>query len=215
MIKAVIFDMDGLMVDSEPFWHQAQLEVFPEYGVNITRQDCVNTTGVRIDNIVEQYYQQSPWQGATQEEVCDKISNRVIELVKQHKPAMPGLRQLLSILAETELKLAVASSSPMKLIQATLEALELTETFEAVQSAEHLKYAKPHPEVYINTADALGVSPTQCLALEDSFAGLLAAKSARMKTIIVPEVAEQAHWVIADKQLSSLEEVSLDMISGL
>ncbi|WP_261817334.1 hexitol phosphatase HxpB [Vibrio gallicus] len=216
MLQAVIFDMDGLMVDSEPFWQQAQLEIFPLYNVSITHQDTINTTGVRIDNIVEGYYAKQPWTGATQAQVCSQISARVIELIELNKPAMPGLKPLIQRLKTLDIKLAVASSSPMDLIEATLNALEITHQFDAVLSAQTLVYGKPHPEVYLNTAHALKVCPTKCLALEDSLTGLLAAKAARMKTIVIPETSqlERPQWSIADYKLASLNQVTLDMLSN-
>ncbi|OBT12161.1 2-deoxyglucose-6-phosphatase [Vibrio sp. UCD-FRSSP16_10] len=209
--------MDGLMVNSEPYWRQAQLDVLPKYGVTITLEDCIATTGVRIDNIVEIYYKKFPWQGPTQDEVCLEICNRVIALIKQHKPEMPGLKSLLKQLKTRNVKLAVASSSPMNLIVATIQALELEQTFDEVLSAQDLAYGKPHPEVYLNTANALGVCPTECLAFEDSLTGLLAAKAARMKTIVVPEkgLIELPQWSIADKAFSSLEEVTVPIIESI
>jgi sugar-phosphatase len=216
-LKAVIFDMDGLMVDSEPFWQQAQMAVFPKYGIKITLEDCIKTTGIRIDNIVDLYYEQSPWTGTSKVQVCEEICDKVIELVNIHKPAMPGLYSLIDQLRTLDVKLAVASSSPMALINATLNALEIAHLFDAIQSAEDLPYAKPHPQVYLNTAQALGVSPLHCLALEDSLTGLLAAKSARMKTIVVPESSlfEQPQWSIADRKYASLEEVALASLNLL
>ncbi len=217
MIKAAVFDMDGLMIDSEPFWQQAQLEVFPTVGVKITLQDTIDTTGIRIDQIVEQYYRTQPWESYSCEQVCDMVLARVIELVKEHKPMMPGLFHALETCQQAGLKIALASSSPMVLIQATLDALELDGVFEAVLSAEGLPYGKPHPEVYLNAAKALNVSPLDCVALEDSFTGLLAAKSAQMKTIVIPEESQrdQARFVIADRKLESLEQVSEELIKSL
>ncbi|WP_086980944.1 hexitol phosphatase HxpB [Vibrio aphrogenes] len=217
MIKAAVFDMDGLMIDSEPFWQQAQLEVFPKVNVSVTLQDTIATTGIRIDQIVEQYYRQTPWENYSCQQVCDLILERVIELVKTHKPMMPGLYQALEICQQSGLKIALASSSPMVLIQAVLQALELEDVFEAVLSAEGLPYGKPHPEVYLNAAQALGVSPLDCVALEDSFTGLLAAKSAQMKTIVIPEAShrEQARFVIADYKLDSLEHISEALLQTL
>ncbi|MFV0575443.1 MAG: hexitol phosphatase HxpB [Vibrio sp.] len=217
MIKAAIFDMDGLMIDSEPFWQQAQLEVFPKVGVHITLQDAIDTTGIRIDQIVEGYFKAQPWEGFSCDQVCDMILNRVIELVKEHKPMMPGLFNALETCQQVGLKLALASSSPMVLIQAVLDALELDGVFEAVLSAEGLPYGKPHPEVYLNAANALGESPLECVALEDSFMGLLAAKSAQMKTIVIPEHTQssQPRFVIADHKLESLEQVSAELLKAL
>ncbi len=217
MLQAAIFDMDGLMIDSEPYWQQAQLEVFPLVDVPISRQDTIDTTGIRIDQIVQQYYQQYPWQNYTCEQICDMILAKVIELVQIHKPMMPGLLEALAVCQQQGLKLALASSSPMVLIQATLQALKLENTFSAILSAEKLAYGKPHPEVYLNAAQALNVAPQNCIALEDSFTGLLAAKAAQMKTIVIPETSqsEKPHFVIADHKLSSLEQVSAQLLAGL
>lgn len=217
MIKAAIFDMDGLMVDSEPFWQQAQLEVFPKVGVDITRQNTIDTTGIRIDQIVEIYYRKSPWEGLSCKQVCDMILQRVIELVKEHKPMMPGLFHALEVCQQQGMRIALASSSPMVLIEATIEALALEDVFETVHSAENLPYGKPHPEVYLTSAQSLGLSPLDCVALEDSLTGLLAAKSAQMKTIVIPEAAQRdkPQFVIADRKLNSLEEVTLELLSSL
>lgn len=214
MIQAVIFDMDGLLVDSEPFWQDAQLAVFQELGVQISRQDTIATTGVRIDQIVKHYYDTQGWEGPSREAVCDMILDKVIELVSIHKPMMPGVMHALMLCKEANLRIALASSSPLKLINATLTALGLDDWFEQRHSAEHLKYGKPHPEVYLNAAEGLGIDPQHCVALEDSFTGLLAAKSAQMRTIVVPEhqVADQNHWVISDIKLHSLNELTLEML---
>ncbi|WP_028025482.1 hexitol phosphatase HxpB [Enterovibrio calviensis] len=215
MIEAAIFDMDGLLVNSEPFWQDAQLAVFSELGINITRQDTIDTTGIRIDQIVKHYFDTQGWQGPTCDEVCGMILDKVIELVAIHKPIMPGVIHALTLCKEANLRIALASSSPLRLIETTLKALELETWFEHCHSAEHLKYGKPHPEVYLNAADSLGISPENCIAFEDSFAGLLAAKSAQMRTVVVPEhlVADQERWVISDVKLNSLNELTAEMLT--
>ncbi|WP_434354886.1 hexitol phosphatase HxpB [Parasalinivibrio latis] len=217
MLKAAIFDMDGLLVDSEPFWQQAQLDVFGALGVTITRQDTINTTGVRIDQIVTLYHNNQGWEGPTKDEVCQQIISRVIELIKENKPMMSGVQEAIEACHSAGLRVALASSSPMTLIQATLDSLALSNVFEVIHSAEQLKYGKPHPEVYLNAADSLGISPQECVALEDSFTGLLAAKSAQMKTIVVPEqsVYGKAGFVIADAKLKSLREVTPALLHTL
>lgn len=217
MFRAAVFDMDGLMIDSEPYWQQAQLEVFLELGVPITAQDTIDTTGIRIDQVVTLYFSRTPWDSMSCQQVCDNILQRVIDLVREHKPVMPGLFQALELCKQQGLKLALASSSPMALIAATVDALELTDAFEATLSAENLRFGKPHPEVYLNACDVLDVSPQNCVALEDSFNGLLAAKAAQMKTIVIPEasVKNQPHFVIADRILASLEEVTRELLQSL
>lgn len=217
MIEAAVFDMDGLMIDSQPFWQEAQLEIFAQIGVAITRQDTIDTTGMRVDEIVQRCYEQTPWESVSCEDVCSRIVDRVIELVQTHKPAMPGLNQAIGVCQQAGLNLALASSSPMTLIQATIDALDLQGVFQAIVSGATLRHSKPHPEVYLNACDALGVQPFRCLALEDSFIGLLAAKAAQMKTVVIPDaaVADQKHFVIADRQLPSLHDLTADLLGAL
>jgi sugar-phosphatase len=217
MIEAAVFDMDGLMIDSQPFWQRAQLEVFSRLGVPITQQDTIDTTGMRIDQIVQICYAASPWDSLSRDEVCDLILNRVIELVQEHKSAMPGLKHAIEVCQAQGVKLALASSSPMTLIGATIDALRLDGIFEVKMSGANLRYGKPHPEVYLNACDALGVDPTRCVAIEDSFVGLLAAKAAQMKTIVIPEpsLAGDGRFIIADQQLASLEELTPELLRSL
>ncbi|OAN18117.1 2-deoxyglucose-6-phosphatase [Photobacterium jeanii] len=217
MLKAAVFDMDGLLVDSEPFWQKAQVEVFQNLGVAMTQEDTLETTGLRVDKVVELWFSRQPWQGPSCEEVTANLVRRVEELVAEYKPMMPGVRETLAHCKALNLKLAVASSSPMSLIQTTLKSLEIEDEFEVVVSAEHLRFGKPHPEVYINAADALGVAPEYCVAFEDSLNGVLAAKAARMKGIVVPEdvVASDPRWAIADSKLSSLHEVNQELLTSL
>ncbi|MGR5145740.1 hexitol phosphatase HxpB [Photobacterium alginatilyticum] len=217
MLQAAVFDMDGLLVDSEPFWQRAQIEIFSSLGVQIEQKDTLQTMGLRIDQVVEFWYAKQPWQDLDCATVTEMIVVRVEELVKEHKPMLPGVLEALATCEQLGLKIALASSSPMRLIQSTLEALSLESKFSAVLSAEHLRYGKPHPEVYINAADELGVAPQVCIAFEDSVNGLLAAKSAQMKGIAVPEkaYADDARWAIADRKLSSLHEVNQQLIASL
>ncbi|OLQ77740.1 2-deoxyglucose-6-phosphatase [Photobacterium proteolyticum] len=217
MLQAAVFDMDGLLVDSEPFWQRAQVEIFSSLGVQIEQKDTLQTMGLRIDQVVEFWYAKQPWQDLDCATVTEMIVVRVEELIKEHKPMLPGVLEALATCEQLDLKIALASSSPMRLIQSTLEALSLESKFSAVLSAEHLRYGKPHPEVYINAADELGVAPQACVAFEDSVNGLLAAKAAQMKGIAVPEkaYADDARWAIADRKLSSLHEVNQQLITSL
>ncbi len=125
MLSAAIFDMDGLLVDSEPFWQRAQIDVLTELGVSISLQDTRDTTGVRIDEIVKYYARTQPWQGPSNADVQARIVARVVELVKDEKPIMPGVKEALAICHQAGLKIALASSSPLTLIYPTLDALGL------------------------------------------------------------------------------------------
>ncbi|MGF1736372.1 hexitol phosphatase HxpB [Photobacterium satsumensis] len=217
MLQAAVFDMDGLLVDSEPFWQQAQVDVFSSLGVSICIADTHQTMGQRIDQVVEFWYSKQPWHQHSIAAVTGMIVARVEELIRERKPMLPGVVEAIETCEKMGLKIALASSSPMRLIKATLEALSLESKFSAVLSAEALRYGKPHPEVYINAADALGVTPQSCIAFEDSVTGLLAAKAAQMKGIAVPDAAyaNDPRWAIADLKLNSLLEVNKQIIASL
>lgn len=212
IIRAVIFDMDGLMVDSEPLWHVAEVEVFRRVGIRLTNEDCLQTTGLRHDEVVRYWERErGPFVGkATADEVAEQLIETMVGLFKSDLRPMPGLRSALSFFVdELGLPLAVASSSPMVLITAALRGLGIEDFFAHVCSAEGETYGKPHPAVYLKAAALLEVDPTACLALEDSVNGVLAAKAARMQCWAVPEPAARGNraFGIADTQLDSLNEI--------
>ncbi|MEA2527966.1 MAG: mannitol-/sugar-/sorbitol-6-/2-deoxyglucose-6-phosphatase [Thermomicrobiales bacterium] len=208
MIRAVIFDMDGLLIDSEPLWRIAEIEVFTAIGVPLTEELALTTMGLRTDEVVEHWFARCPWQGPTHKEVEARIDSRVIELVRERAAPLPGVHAVVSLLTVLGLPLAIASSSSSELIAAVVEQIGLRDSFQVLQSAEHEPYGKPHPGVYIAAARALGIAPTDCLAFEDSANGVLAAKAARMRCIAVPEpaVRDDRRFCIADAILTSLTE---------
>lgn len=208
-MQAVIFDMDGVLVDSEPLWQRAQLEVLRPLGVPIEEKHTIATTGIRIDVIVENYFRQYPWQGSTTGEVTEQILQRVMALVSETRPILPGVHEALAFFQQRGLKIGLASSSPLSLIDHILKELELESFFEQRGSAEHLRFGKPNPQVYINVADALGVEPGECFAIEDSVTGMIAAKAAQMITIVVPDniQAGDKRWILADERLDTLSEL--------
>ncbi|MGY3929274.1 2-deoxyglucose-6-phosphatase [Aeromonas encheleia] len=209
MLAAVIFDMDGVLIDSEPFWQRAQMAVFSELGHPHTEEDCHSTIGVRIDQLVAHWYRLRPWSGPSQEEVVQRILDRVIALILQEGEAKEGVLAALTLIEAQGLKIGLATSSPFNMVEAVLGKLGIKDRFLAVHSAEVERFGKPHPDVYIHAAEKLGVLPVHCLAIEDSFTGLLAAKAASMQALIVPDPAlvGDPRLAIADHQLRSLAEL--------
>lgn len=203
---AVIFDMDGVLVDSEPFWQQAELDVLPQYGVPLTLADTVTTKGLRIDQVVALWHSRYPWPNANIDAVAAEIVAKVAELVRTNGEPLAGVKQAITLIKQQGLPLALATSSPTLLIEATLERLELDNSFDAICSAESLPYGKPHPKVYLNAAKALGIEPNRCLAIEDSVNGVIAAKAATMTAIAIPEPDQRddPRFAIADHQMESL-----------
>lgn len=216
-IIAAIFDMDGLLIDSEPLWDRAELGVLAEIGVDISRRsELPDTLGLRIDMVVELWFAHQPWSGPSRAEVTDLIINRAISLVEAERPLLPGVHEAIALCKAQGLKVGLASASPLHMLEKVLAMFGLRDQFDALASAEKLPYSKPHPQVYLNCAQKLGVSPLNCVALEDSVNGMIASKAARMRSIVVPEHANFAdpRYVLADVKLSSLEQLTAAHLAG-
>lgn len=207
MIEAVIFDMDGLLIDSEPLWHKAEQVVFATVGIHLSKADCEDTTGVRIDDVVKLRYEEKPWRGTSLKSVENGIVDELIRLMEKELIAKPGVQEILNFFQEKQIPIALASSSSFRIINTALKQLGIEEAFKTMHSADLERYAKPHPAVYINTAKKLNIEPQNCLAFEDSLPGVIAAKAARMKVVAIPEVS-RAGFAIADLKLNSLLEFS-------
>jgi HAD superfamily hydrolase (TIGR01509 family) len=210
-LKAVIFDMDGTLFDSEPLWQIAEFEVFSTVGVTLTTEMMHSTIGLRIDEVIAYWFTQFPWTGKSQEQIHDEIVDRVIELVRERGSLLPGVEDALAQVRASGLRIALASASPMRMIEALVMHFEIGDAFEILRSGADDSHGKPHPAVYIRTATDLGVAPLDCLAIEDSFNGLLAAKAARMRCLLVPSVGglNDPRWGIADQVLENLTQFRL------
>ncbi|SCC39698.1 hexitol phosphatase HxpB [Kosakonia oryziphila] len=216
-IHAAIFDMDGLIIDSEPLWDRAELEVVASLGVDINRRhELPDTLGLRIDMVVELWYAQQPWNGPDRKEVTDRIIQRAISLVEEKRPLLPGVREAIALCKANGLLVGLASASPLHMLEKVLAMFELRDNFDALASAEKLPYSKPHPQVYLDCAAKLGVDPLTCVALEDSVNGMIASKAARMRSIVVPDEEHRAdpRYVLANARLTSLEQLTLAHIFG-
>jgi sugar-phosphatase len=213
-MNAAIFDMDGLLIDSEPLWQEAEITVFRSVGVMLTRELCRETMGLRLDEVVSYWYGRFPWRGASLKAVEEKILAVVGRLVIERGKPMPGVREVVDVLRAANYELAVASSSPMSLIEASLKKFGFTEYFSVLHSADAEEEGKPHPGVYISTISRLGASPGDCVAFEDSVVGVHAAKAAGTRVIAVPDAANARDpgFAKADVVLSSLTDFSLDLV---
>lgn len=214
MLQAVIFDMDGLLIDSEPLWVRAEIEVFAAAGVVLCEEDCARTKGLRVDDVVTYWNTQRGFKGANAEAVEARLVARVAELIAAEGMALPGVADALGMARVGGRRIALASSSPTPIIGAALERLGIAKAFDVVQSAETEPAGKPHPGIFLRTAERLGVSPLDCVVLEDSLAGVIAAKAARMGCIAVPvgHPDHDARFVLADAAVGSLHDVTTALL---
>ncbi len=216
-IAGVIFDLDGLLVDSEPIWRQAEIEIFDDLGLELTDDDVRETMGLRIDEAVRHWWERFPWTGPAPAEVAARITARVVELITVGGRPMPGALESVAFCVRETIPVAVCSGSSEAVMVATLRRLGLEADIVAWHSAEFEPYGKPHPGAYLTTAAKLGLDPLDCLAVEDSFNGAIAAKAARMRVVVVPEAAtrDSPRWGFCDAHLESLEDFGPDLLSRL
>ena len=215
--KAVIFDMDGILINSEPYWKTAEQVVFDAHGIDpAISQRLPDTTGLRIDQVVRLWLHVAGNKSASATLITQQIIDFVIAKIKDERPLLPGVKHALQLCQQSGMKIGLASASPMSMITTVVSLFELHPYFVTLSSAEKLPFSKPHPQVYLNAAKALGVDPLHCLAIEDSVNGMVAAKAARMRVFTVPalEQTDWPVWALADSKLPSLSALTLDLLQG-
>jgi mannitol-1-/sugar-/sorbitol-6-/2-deoxyglucose-6-phosphatase len=208
VIGTILFDMDGLLVDSEPFWKIAEKEVFGSLGLNLNDELLRQVMGFRLNEVVEHWYRYQPWPNANFRKTENDILDCMEKFMREGANALPGVMESLETVKEKGYACAVASSSSMRLIETVVDKLNIRAYFDLLYSAEYEAYGKPHPGIFISAANKLGSAPVHCLVLEDSVNGVIAAKAARMTCIAVPEKEkfEDPRFSIADYRLKSMEE---------
>ena len=216
-IEAVIFDLDGVLIDSEPLWQEAEIEVFASVGIALDRELCRLTMGLRSDEVVAYWGTRRPWTGPSHAEVEGELLRAVAAQIRRRGEPKPGIDGVLRLLGSRNVPVALASSSPYVVIAAALERLALTTAFACVYSAEEEPYGKPHPGVYLTTAAKIGVAPLHCCAIEDSPNGVLAAKAAKMACVAIPDpaVADDPRIKIADRVVATLTDLDAAAWDGL
>lgn len=208
MLEAVIFDMDGILINSEPFWQKAEKIVFKKLGINISNDMIWETYGMPSNEVIEHWYRYKPWNKYNPQQIKHEIFTMVENLIETQGYSMEGVDYILHFFKNKKLKIALASASPFGIIDAVLKKLNLKNYFELCHSGEIEEHGKPHPAVYLTTAKKLEISPLNCIVFEDSLVGLIAAKAARMKAVVIPvkKYINNNKFSIADVKLNSLKE---------
>lgn len=214
MIDTVIFDMDGLLLDTEPLWGKSMLQVAQKHNIPITRARFKETTGLRIYEVTDHWATHYPWEGKSAKEVAEEILDDIIASSKNHASVLRGVEKTLQLLREHKYKIGLASSSPSRMINELVAHFGLTGYFDVITSADVVELGKPHPAVFLHCAAELGTKPTRCLVLEDSVNGMIAGKAARMKVIVIPDELhfDDPRFSVADGKLKSMEDFTIDLL---
>lgn len=207
--EAIIFDIDGLLIDSEPLWNEAAMEVFVHYGIELTNEQYLSTTGLRTKEFVEWWFEAFKVSSVLVEKAEKEIIEVVLKKITAKPVIMEGAAELIRLAQDKNIKMGMATSSPMTLVKLVSKLFGIEHYLSGRASAQDLTYGKPHPKVYLNCAKEMGVHPTKCLCFEDSFNGMIAAKAARMKVVVVPdkEHFQLEKWGAGDLKLKSLIEM--------
>lgn len=207
--EAVIFDMDGVLIDSEPLWKIAMENVFNSIGCPLTKNDFKKTVGLRIDEVIQYWFEHIGWEEKSPKEVEDEIIKQMILLIKENGAPLLGVIETLDYLKENNFKIGLGTSSYSILIETVLETLGIKDKFDFTHSAEHEEFGKPHPAVYLSVAQMLNVDPKKCLVIEDSLNGIIAGKAAKMKVVCIPEKThdEEPKLIIADSLFEDMQKM--------
>ena len=206
LFNTVIFDMDGLLIDSEPLWGEAAAEIFGGYNFQLSKAQYATTTGMRTKEFVEWWFKHYKIDARHNAIAENAILQSVVNKVAAKGKALPGVEHIFNFFMERQFKIGLATSSGKPLIDVVVDKLGIRKYLQSIESAAALPYGKPHPQVYLNCAAALSSHPTQCICFEDSFNGLIAAKAARMKCVVVPALQDSKNekFYAADLKISSL-----------
>jgi len=217
MIKAVIFDLDGLLVDTEILHSQAYEAILKEY----KKKPKLNDYGiVQISGLIArknwQYLKKKHNLKEDVEILLEKKRHVFLKIIKNIKKPKEGVKNLLNLLKEEKVKMALASSSTKEYILTILSNLELIEYFEVIVSFEEVQKPKPAPDIYLEAAKRLKIEPSSCVVLEDSESGINSGKNAGMKVIAVPtKFTKNQNLSQADLIVNSLKDIKWSTISNI
>lgn len=190
--KAIIFDMDGLLVDSEPVWHEVEVELIESLGYEYSQELRDSGIGMRVDEFAAILQQHYPRLGESPAAIEAAITGRMMSLPAGRIQARPGADELLKYVAELGIPRAIASSSSQRIIEHFVQLMDWDALIPRRYSAEFVARGKPAPDIYLHAAAQLGCAPESCLALEDSRFGTQAALAAGMTCYTVPDLSHSS-----------------------
>jgi HAD superfamily hydrolase (TIGR01509 family) len=209
MLSAIIFDLDGVLADSEPWWSEIDAKLLAEYGVKYRGEYHQNVVGVSYRLAVE-FYKKAFGLSVPNEEMMRRRGEVATEFFANRVSLLPNVKEMLEELRQMKLRVAVATSSVSESARPFLDRHELTKFFEVIITGEEVERGKPAPDIYLCTAEQLGIPADECLVVEDALPGVVAAKAASMRVAAIPDtrfVDLRDYEKKADYILESLKEL--------
>jgi HAD superfamily hydrolase (TIGR01509 family) len=209
MLSAVIFDLDGVLADSEPWWNEIDAKLLADHGVTYRSEYHQNVVGVSYRLAVE-FYKKVFGLSVPTEEMMRRRGEIATEFFANRVGLFPNIKEVLEELRQMKLHLAVATSSVSASARPFLDRHELTAFFEVIVTGEEVERGKPAPDIYLCAAGQLGICTDACLVVEDALPGVAAAKAAKMRVAAIPDrrfVDPRAYEKEADYVLGSLKEL--------
>ena len=215
--RAVIFDLDGVLADSEPWWNEIDKKLLGEHGVTYRGEYHRNVLGVSYRLAVE-FYKKAFGLTAFTEELMWRRGEIAAEFFANHVGLFPLTRVVIKELQQMNLRLAVATSSVSESARPFLDRHQLTAFFDVIVTGDEIERGKPHPDIYLRAAEKLGVTADACLVIEDALSGIAAGKAAKMRVAAIPDtrfVDVPEYEKRADYVLSSLSDIPALVRRGL
>ena len=212
--KAVIWDMDGVIVDTARYHLKGWQIVFQKRGANYTEEDFRRNTGKRSDTIIKNTLGEKTAQKDIRKIIQEK-DETFRQLMGQNIRPFPGVLKLITALKEHGFKIAIASSAPMENIRLITQSLKIHSRFDAIISGWEVTRGKPDPQTFLLAAEKLGVEPENCIVIEDAISGVTASKRAGMRCIAVTNTTPREELRGADLIIDTLEEITIDDLERL
>jgi HAD superfamily hydrolase (TIGR01509 family) len=209
LLRSIIFDLDGVLADSEPWWNQIDARLLAEYGVTYRGEHHQNVVGVSYRLAVE-FYKKAFGLSVPTEEMMRRRGEIAMEFFANRVGLFPHVQEVLQELRQMKLHLAVATSSVSASARPFLDRQQLTGFFEVIVTGEEVERGKPAPDIYLRASDKLGIPADACLVVEDALPGVAAARAAKMRVAAIPDrrfVDPDEYEKKADYVLSSLKEL--------
>ncbi len=207
--RVVIFDLDGVLADSEPWWNEIDAKLLAQYGVRYRGEYHRNVLGVSYRLAVE-FFKKAFGLSASTDELIQRRGEIATEFFANRVGLFPSAKKVLQELRRMNLRLAVATSSVSASARPFLDRHQLTAFFDLIVTGDEIEHGKPHPDIYLRAAAKLDVAADACLVIEDALAGIAAAKAAKMRVAAIPDrrfVDPREYENEADYLLGSLSEI--------